>query len=213
MIECPACGSENRSRARFCMYCGAELRHSPGGGKDLSSSISTLEKGKVLSGRYQVDSLINIGGMGYIYEGTDILLKRNVAIKELIDRFTDPAERSEAIERFKREAEMLCKLKHPAIPMFFEYFVENQRYYMVMDYVEGLDLKKVMKRLKDAGREIPIQRIVMWALEICDVLEYLHTRTPPIVYRDLKPSNIMITPQGNVKLVDFGIARLFISQV
>jgi len=213
MVECPACGAENRSKARFCMFCGRSLVPYGTAEKKQISSLETLEKGKMLGSRFEVSELLNIGGMGYVYKGIDSLLQREVAIKEMIDKFTDPEARNQAIERFKREADMLCKLKHPAIPTFFEYFVENRRYYLVMDFVEGLDLKKIIKRLERAKKEIPLERVVQWALEICDVLEYLHSQSPPIVYRDLKPSNIMITPSGNIRLIDFGIARLFVSQV
>lgn len=213
MVECPACGAENRLKARFCMTCGRSLTPFETGGLKQPSTLETLEKGTILGSRFEVSELLNIGGMGYVYRGIDTLLQREVAVKEMIDKFTDPEARTQAIERFRREADMLCHLKHPAIPTFFEYFVENQRYYLVMDLVDGLDLKKIVKRLQGANKEIPLERVVQWALEICEVLEYLHSHKPPVVYRDLKPSNIMITPTGNVKLIDFGIARLFISQL
>ncbi len=136
MIECPACGADNRTRAQFCVVCGKSLKKKADNKKAESSPLlQTLEEGKLLGGRFKVTKLMNVGGMGYIYEGEDTLLKKTVAIKEMIDRFTDPNERAEAIERFKREADILCKLNHPAVPQFFEYFVENHRYYMVMDLV------------------------------------------------------------------------------
>jgi serine/threonine protein kinase len=210
MVECPECGAENRTRARFCVVCGRNLR--VGDMPSPPATLHTLHKGFLLSGRFQADELINIGGMGYIYRGKDVKYGTPVAIKELIDRFTSIQERTDAIERFEREAKILCRLNHPAVPRYFEYFVENHRYYLVMDYIEGLDLKRILKRLHEAGKTIPVEKILRWTLEICDVLDYLHYRNPPVVYRDLKPSNIMITGDGKVKLVDFGIARLFVSQ-
>lgn len=211
-IECSVCGADNRTRAVFCFVCGAHLRK-PFDKEEslLKSTLHTLKQGTLLSGRFNVIDLINTGGMGYIYKGEDLLLKRPVAVKEMIDRFTDPKERTEAIERFRREAEMLCSLDHEAIPKFFEYFFDNQRYYLVMDFIEGIDLRKVIKRMDEAHRKVPIDKIIQWAIEICNVLEYLHSQNPPIVYRDLKPSNIMITLEGSIKLIDFGIARLFVS--
>ncbi|MCE1245576.1 MAG: PQQ-binding-like beta-propeller repeat protein [Firmicutes bacterium] len=210
MIECPECGAENRGQARFCVVCGRNMKF--GDSPSIPSTLHTLHKGFLLSGRFKVDELINVGGMGYIYRGNDVKYGSPVAIKELIDRFTSIRERTDAIERFEREAKILCGLNHPAVPHFFEHFVENHRYYLVMDYIEGLDLRRILRRLTEAGKKIPVERVLRWTLEICDVLDYLHFRNPPIIYRDLKPSNIMITGEGKVKLVDFGIARLFISQ-
>jgi len=214
MIKCPDCGFENRTTANFCAVCGKNLKQSYSEDKPtISPECYVLQKGTVLNERFEIENLINIGGMGYVYKGEDQVLKRSVAIKEMIDRFTDPNERTEAIERFKRESEILCKLDHPAIPEFFDYFVENQRYYIVMALVDGVDLGNVIQRLEEEVRTVPIKNAILWAIQICDVLMYLHSFKPQIIYRDLKPSNIVVTPNGKIKLIDFGIARLFISKI
>jgi eukaryotic-like serine/threonine-protein kinase len=170
-----------------------------------------LETGTLLKERVKIQEMTNIGGMGYIYLGYDMLIQKNVAVKEMIDKFTNRKERMLAIEHFKREADLLCRLDNPAIPLFYDYFVENQRYYLIMDYIEGMDLRKILN--KNQGKPLPMKQIVIWLLVICDVLTYLHTQEHPIIYRDLKPSNIIVTPNNEVKLVDFGIARLFVPRV
>jgi eukaryotic-like serine/threonine-protein kinase len=170
-----------------------------------------LETGTLLKERVRIQEMTNVGGMGYIYLGYDLLLQKNVAVKEMIDKFTNRKERTLAIEHFKREADLLCQLNHPAIPLYYDYFVENQRYYLIMDYIDGLDLRKILS--KNQGKPLPMRQVVIWLLVICDVLTHLHTQDTPIIYRDLKPSNIIVTPENDVKLVDFGIARLFVPRV
>lgn len=213
MKICPSCGTENRKKARFCYNCGVSLKKDTGNISHPSPSACELRRGAILKKRFEILTLLNIGGMGYIYQGYDRGTKKVVAIKEMIDRFYNPRDRSDAIERFRREASILCKLEHKAIPKFLDYFVENQRYYLVMELIKGLDLRKVLQRMEESDRQLPYERVIDWAIEICSVLEYLHSYSPPIVYRDLKPSNIIITPGGEIKLVDFGIARLFIPRI
>ncbi|MFP4498574.1 MAG: protein kinase domain-containing protein [Vulcanimicrobiota bacterium] len=212
MKKCSNCGEKNRNIAKYCMGCGEFI-----GAKTAMESnkltIDILREGILLNDRFQVGELINQGGMGFIYLGKDIISNRKVAIKEMIDHFTSREEQSIAIDRFRREAEILCKLDHTAIPRFFEYFLENNRYYLIMEYVQGKDLEKVINEATKKDRLIPLKTAVGWAVEICDVLNYLHTFNPPIIYRDLKPSNIIITPREQIRLVDFGIAKIFISKV
>jgi eukaryotic-like serine/threonine-protein kinase len=182
-------------------------KKSPGKGSVECVATGVLRSGTLLNDRVSVKEMINVGGMGYIYLGYDLLMQKNVAIKEMIDKFTTRKERDAAIDRFEREAQMLCHLKHPLIPLFYDYFVDNQRYYLVMDFIEGKDLRMILE--ENMGKPLSMKQVVIWLLNICDVLTYLHAHDPPIIYRDLKPSNIIITPDNKVKLVDFGIARLF----
>ena len=213
MIECPSCGAENRSHASFCMFCGMKLQKLVSKDTTDSLTVPTLSSGAVLGGRYEIEELINTGGMGYVYRGKDRQSGKTVAIKEMMDRFTSRQERKEAIERFNREADILCRLQHQSIPDYIEYFVEKKRYYLVMEYIEGQDLGSTMRLLQSKDQLIPMENIVRWALKICEVLDFLHSLSPPVIYRDLKPSNVMISSKGEMKLIDFGIARLFTPKV
>lgn len=117
-----------------------------------------------------------------------------------------PAERAQAIQNFKIEAKILWGLNHPNLPTFSGFFSENQRYFLVMEYVDGTTLEKLLDR---SNGPFPERRVLGWARQLCDVLEYLHSQNPPIIFRDMKPGNIMLTRDGQIKLIDFGIARFF----
>jgi serine/threonine protein kinase len=169
-----------------------------------------LEAGTLLQKRYLIERLIGGGGMGMVYLAQDQrLANRPCAIKEMVDHFIDPQQRIEANEYFAREADTLAQLKHNAIPAISDRFDDQNRHYLVMEYVEGRDLEQ---ELAARGGPLPEGLVIDIARQLCDVLAYLHGLTPPIVYRDMKPSNVMLTSRGRVVLVDFGIARLFKAQ-
>jgi len=147
------------------------------------------------------------GGMKTVYLAEDQrLAHRPCALAEMIDGFSDPQLRSKAADAFRREAEMLATLRHEHIPQIYDSFTEGQRHFLVMEYIDGGTLEA---RQECAPSATETRLVVDMALGILDALEYLHTRNPPVVYRDLKPSNVMITNNGVVKLIDFGIARHF----
>jgi Protein kinase domain len=169
-----------------------------------------LESGTVLAGRYRITRFLAGGGMGLVYVAQDQrLADRRCAIKEIFDRFTNPEERARAIEYFHREADTLSQLKHPAIPAIVDRFGEGNCHYLVMDFVEGTNLEE---ELATQGGSLPESRVIEIARELCDVLSYLHGFHPPIIYRDMKPGNVILTPDGRVVLIDFGIARIFTPQ-
>jgi serine/threonine protein kinase len=176
--------------------------------KDASQpNTGPLEAGTVLQGRYQVERLLGGGGMGMVYLAHDQrLANRPCAIKEMVDHFIDQAQRIEANEYFAREADTLAQLKHQAIPAITDRFELANRHYLVMEYVEGRNLEE---ELAARGEPLPEGLVIDIARQLCDVLSYLHGLVPPIIYRDMKPSNVMLNPNGRVVLVDFGIARLF----
>src|SRR5271168_4921396 len=176
--------------------------------KDASQpNTGPLEAGTVLQRRYQIERLIGGGGMGMVYLAHDQRLSnRPCALKEMVDHFIDPQQRIEANDYFAREADTLAQLKHPAIPAISDRFDDQNRHYLVMEYVEGRNLEE---EIAVRGGPLPEGLIIDVARQLCDVLAYLHGSTPPVVYRDMKPSNVMLTPKGRVVLVDFGIARLF----
>ena len=166
-----------------------------------------LEPGTTLQNRYVVERLLGGGGMGMVYLARDQrLANRGCAIKEMVDHFIDQRQRVEANEYFAREADTLAQLKHPAIPAVTDRFDDQNRHYLVMEYVEGRNLEE---ELAARGEPLAEGLVIDIARQLCDVLAYLHGLMPPIVYRDMKPSNVMLTPKGRVMLVDFGIARLF----
>lgn len=169
-----------------------------------------LNSGTVLANRYQIERMLGGGGMGVVYLARDQrLANRACAIKEMVDHFIDQQQRLEANDYFAREADTLAQLKHQAIPAITDRFDADNRHYLVMEYVEGRNLEE---ELAARGGPLPESLIIDVARQLCDVLAYLHGLNPPVIYRDMKPSNVMLTSAGRAILVDFGIARLFKGQ-
>jgi serine/threonine protein kinase len=164
-----------------------------------------LPIGHLLDGRYRIHKLLGIGGMGRVYLGNDTrLANRPVAVKEML--IGDGAQERKAVEDFHREASVLARLSHPSIPQIIDYFGEQGRHYLVMEYVAGGDLQHRLDEM-GAGARMPEATVVEMARQLLDVLQFLHSQQPPIIYRDLKPGNIMIDQHGRAMLIDFGIAR------
>lgn len=160
--------------------------------------------GAVLQGRYRILGFLGRGGMGTVYQCEDLRLSgKRWAIKEMM--VYDPASQEQIEESFKREAQMLSRLRHRNLPMIVDYFIEDSRQYLVMEYIEGENLGQVIQREGPAS-ELQAMR---WALELCQVLDYLHRQEKPVIFRDLKPDNIIMTEDRHIKLVDFGLARQF----
>ncbi len=182
------------------------------GGKDNAQDTS-LQPNFVLQNRYKIIAVIGSGGMGMVYQARDLNftdVRKLVAIKEMQATTADPAVRLNMLKTFRREANILAALSHPAIPKIFDFFDLNDRAYLVMEFINGSDLEALLAKT----RELPIDKIIDWAIELCEVLEFLHTQRPdPIVFRDLKPSNVMIDSLGKVRLIDFGIAKAFVTGV
>jgi len=164
-----------------------------------------LPVGHMLDGRYRIHRVLGQGGMGRVYLANDTrLASRPVAAKEMV--LGDGIQERKAVEDFNREASVLATLSHPSIPQVIDYFAERGRHYLVMEYVAGGDLQHHLDQLGPKAR-LPESKVLMWARQILEVLHFLHSQKPPIVYRDLKPGNIMIDQHGRAMLVDFGIAR------
>ncbi len=183
-----------------------------GAGGD-NNQDTTLKANFVLQNRYKIMGVLGGGGMGTVYQARDLNftdVRRLVAIKEMHTLATDGALRASMLKTFRREANILAALSHPAIVKIYDYFDLNDRAYLVMEYVNGSDLELLISKTK----ELPLEKILEWAIDLCDVLDYLHDQKPdPIVFRDMKPSNVMIDSLGKVRLIDFGIAKTFISGV
>ncbi|MCE1247418.1 MAG: serine/threonine protein kinase [Firmicutes bacterium] len=163
---------------------------------------NTLPVGSVLNERYRILSILGQGGMSNVYLVEDVKLLSRWALKEMTDVFPD-ADKAEVIEQFHREARILAGLKHPNLPRVFDCFEENYRHYLVMEYIEGKTLGEILEKTGVVEPEKAIQ----WAVCLCDVLDSLHKAG--IIYRDLKPGNVMIDENNHLWLIDFGIARLF----
>ena len=161
----------------------------------------TLNVGDILANRYRIVKLVGQGGFGAVYRAWDLSLKVPVAVKENLD--TGP----EAQRQFEHEAQLLAPLRHPNLPRVSDhFFVPGQGQYLVMDFVEGQSLAEVL-----AARGGPLNEAeaLAWINQVCDALEYLHARNPPIIHRDIKPQNIIITAEGRAVLVDFGISKAY----
>jgi len=155
--------------------------------------------------------------MGAVYLAIDQRFGRPCAVKEMLDEFQSEAERAQAVEWFQREATLLLDLNHPCIPRVRDFFLEDSRHYLVMDFIEGRTLGDVLEKEGNiaglnGAHGVSEARTRSWAQQVCSVLSYLHRQTPPIIFRDLKPSNIMVTDKDEIKLIDFGIARTFQAQ-
>ena len=224
-MECPYCKAENRDGVRYCSNCGRLIDPAAIGSGVSSNSLtvaSTQAKGitpggsggshtlsigtSLQGGRYVITKVLGQGGMGAALLATDKRVNNKpVVIKELVSESGDPEKTREDERNFKQEMMTLATLRHPLIPAVTDSFDENQRYFMVQDYVEGENLEDRLERTKQPLKE---REALGYASQVLDVLEYLARRTPPIVHRDIKPANIIISNEDRrAHLVDFGIAR------
>jgi serine/threonine protein kinase len=187
----PACGVANPPGERYCQRCGTPLPTPPG---------------TLLHGRYRVERLLAVGGFGAVYLATDTKAgDRPVAVKDMI--CADPQEFAIRLNFFRREAEILRSLAGvPVVPRFYDLVEQGQTAHLVMEYIRGRDLLKVMEANGD--RPFPVARVAEWGKAVCDVLTHMHTQSPPLVHRDLKPDNLMLLEDGRtIKMIDFGTAR------
>lgn len=179
-------------------------------GEDVPAREDTLPPGYCLQGRYEIVRLLGVGGMSAVYAARDLRFRdveRLCVVKEMNNFLPDPRVRQTALQAFRREAQILASLSHPAIPKIYDYFSEGERSYLILELIHGKDLESI---LKETTEPLPVDTVVDWAVQICDVLTYLHSNKPhPVIFRDLKPSNIMLNQHQNIVLIDFGIAKVF----
>ena len=166
-----------------------------------------LQTGMLLNGRYQILRPLGRGGMGTVYLAEHTRLDTQVAVKEIRGAFADEAEYQAALRQCEQEARTLVRLHHANLPKVTDAFIENDRFYLVMEFIEGVTLESRLTERR--GLPLPVASVIEWGLQIADVLAYLHSLDPPLIFRDLKPSNVMLRPDGRICLIDFGIARQF----
>jgi len=169
-----------------------------------------LPIGTILRDRYEITALVGQGGMGAVYQANDLRLRGRVcAVKEVLpELISAPGMENQTHEQFYREASTLARLDQPNLPKVSDYFAQDGREYLVMDFVPGRDLRQYIEDARRRGTFLDEKTVLSWTAQLCEALTYLHTQEPPVLHRDIKPSNIKLTPRGLVKLVDFGLVKL-----
>lgn len=165
------------------------------------------EIGTVIDGKYEILKEIGRGGMSIVYLAMDKRLNKQWAVKEIRKKGSGKNEEI-VVNSLLAEANMMKRLDHPSLPRIVDIIDNGVTIYVVMDYIEGESLDKI---LNEYGAQ-PEEMVVNWAKQLCDALSYLHSQKPPIIYRDMKPANVMLKPEGNIKIIDFGIAREYKEQ-
>jgi len=194
-LYCDNCNHENNDEDTLCHKCGYSLL-----------TEKKLTAGVILHENYEIRRLIKSGGMGAVYEALDKKTDTLCAVKEMLGQSGEAGSSQYMIDSFKREARILRSLHHSNIPVVRDYFIDGNRYYLVMDYIEGKDLETALQEYGEHG--VPEELVVKWAKEILHALEYLHSQDPPVIYRDMKPENVMLrASDGRIMLIDFGLAR------
>lgn len=163
--------------------------------------------GTVIDGKYEILKLVGKGGMSKVYLAMDKRLNKQWAVKE-IEKNARDKNNAVIVQSAIAEANMIKSLDHPTLPRIVDIIDNGNVIYIIMDYIEGESLNKVLDREGAQSQE----QVIEWAKDLCDVLGYLHSRQPAIIYRDMKPANVMLKPDGSLKLIDFGIAREFKEQ-
>lgn len=165
------------------------------------------EIGSVIDGKYEILTEIGHGGMSVVYLAMDTHLNKQWAVKEIKKRGKAKTDEI-VVNSLLAEANLMKRLDHPALPRIVDIIDNGVTIYVVMDYIEGESLDKI---LSEFGAQ-PEELVIGWAKQLCDALSYLHSQKPPIIYRDMKPANVMLKPEGNIKIIDFGIAREYKEQ-
>ena len=201
---CEKCGAANQAGTETCFACKESLQ--------AAAAQAELHQrngpGFLLNVRYLIISQVGMGGFGAVYKAKDIQSgDRPVAIKEINLHGLKAQQVIEATDTFNREVMLLASLTHPNLPRLYDHFTDAQHWYLVMDFIEGETLEEYLQKIRDGY--LPLHDVLDIGIQLCTVLDYLHTRQPAIIFRDVKPANIMRTPRGHLYLIDFGTARQF----
>ncbi len=206
-VYCSVCGAANQPQATQCFACSQSLEVSVEN-TVLPSPAGPLVAPALLAERYRILDIVGKGGFGAVYKAVDMQRRGSlVAIKEINLRGLRPQEMIEATDTFNREVSLLSGLTHPNLPHIYDHFTDREHWYLAMDFIEGETLDEYLTRAK--GGHLPVEEVLDIGIQLCTVLDYLHTQQPPIIFRDVKPANVMRTGTGHLYLIDFGIARRF----
>jgi tRNA A-37 threonylcarbamoyl transferase component Bud32 len=226
-LFCEECGAANAGHATNCIACNEPLspivtllspakpvvvvRSAPlqvTAGAAAASPAGMLRHGALLHNRYRIVGEIGQGGFARVYKARDMKGRnRLVAIKQIDLNLLNPREIIEATDGFNREIKFLSTLDHPNLPKIYDHFTDPGHWYMVMEYIKGRTLEEHLQQKRH--QYLPLNQVLKIGLAVMDVLGYLHSQRPPVIFRDVKPANIMLTRRGRVYLIDFGIARRF----
>src|SRR5579875_3510071 len=223
---CDECGAANADDATACVACQKPLPALKEAAPALVAPVTIapatplevtagspatsgpLGRGTLLAGRYRILREIGQGGFGSVYRARDLRQHgRLVAIKQIDLSKLKPQEIIEATDSFNREVTLLSSLKHPGLPKFYQHFTDANHWYLVMEYIKGHTLEEYLKRSRKGY--LPLRKAMRIGEELANVLTYLHSQKPAVIFRDVKPANIMLTRTGRVYLIDFGIARRY----
>jgi serine/threonine protein kinase len=197
----------------FCAHCGAAQVVVEQAACFACGQAVDVREG-LLQDRYELLTSIGSGGFSDVYKAIDYVQREIVAIKRVNLYGLTTRQIIEATDTFNREIQLLTDLFHTHLPRIHEHFTDSEHWYLVMDFIDGSTLEQFIERRIACGTPaetlfVPLDYVLSIALQLCSVLKYLHTRRPAIIFRDLKPANILLDPQGHVFLIDFGIARRF----
>ncbi len=215
ILFCVECGAANTADATTCTACREPLHVSSPGLSTrptpklpLQAPSGNLHPVTLLNSRYEILHEVGQGGYSVVYVAKDVKRKnKRVAIKQINLRSLSPRQMIEATDTFNREVKLLSSLKHRNLPRIYEHFTDPDHWYLVMEYIEGETLEDYVQ--KTGNGSLPVKEVLALGIQLCKVLNMLHGQNPPIIFRDVKPSNIMRTPKGRLYLIDFGIARRF----
>ncbi len=208
---CQHCGTLNSLDAVLCSTCRYILKISapPNEVPSNVANLVVLASPELLHDRYQLLSRLGQGGFGSVFKAQDTLSQyKIVAIKEISLTGLQQQEVLDATSSFNREVQVLSDIHHPGLPRLYDYFTDTEHWYLVMDFIEGETLERHLEQTI-GGHFLRLIDVLRVGIQLCTVLDYMHTHRPPIIFRDLKPSNVMLIPNGSIRLIDFGIARYF----
>lgn len=235
-LFCDKCGRANEPDASYCIACQHPLAQvnsgyaptiqtalntvSPASGEAIAESLSpfgqqnvptVFQPGAILGGHYKIEKEIGCGGFSIVYCATDLNNQnRQVAIKRIHLSTLTPRQIIDATETFNREVAMLSLLKGEyGIPLFYEYLIDAENWYLIMEYISGQTLEEYLQSKPEGF--LTEEEIITIGIKLAQILQKLHKRQEPVIFRDVKPANIMITPDQKLYLIDFGVARYFIA--
>lgn len=215
---CEQCGAANAAGTTTCFACHQPVPVSLPADQESSSALSLptppsspaglLLPGSLFHYRYEIVSVVGQGGFSVVYAAKDTKRKhKQVAIKQINLRSLTPRQIIDATDTYNREVKLLSKLNHAHLPHMHDHFTDPDHWYLVMDYIEGETLEDYVGKAKQGY--LPVKEVLAIGMQLCTVLNYLHKQIPRVIFRDVKPSNIMRTSRGRLFLIDFGIARRF----